>query len=334
MNKKAQDRIEIRALTVGAVGNLIMAAIAWYTYWLSNSEAILLDGNYSFIIFVGMGVALAVSRIKSRRTETFPLGHFFYEALYSFVKGLMILGLIIMAAITSIVRIVSYVSGDVEKIPMLNPDPILYYAIAMTVICLLLSAFYGLSNRSIGGQSTLLKTDAKASFVDGVMSAGIAVGVLFLRNAPSGGEAGFVPYLADSIITLVLCAALIHKPLEIIRESIIELALGVLQDGERYDECSRVIHDACEPELTVDRLYMTKTGSRYLAVVLLHPAEDRLSIRLDVLEERKRAIRKRLHPRYPHLMLELIPRAPSPERAVTAPGPESTSRSIVQTQRA
>lgn len=34
---------------------------------------ILLDGNYSFTIFFGMRVALAVSRIKSRRTETFPL---------------------------------------------------------------------------------------------------------------------------------------------------------------------------------------------------------------------------------------------------------------------
>ena len=83
-------------------------------------------------------MALAVSRIKARRTATFPLGQFFYEALYSSVKGLMILGVILMAVVTSIVR------------------------------------------------STLLKTDAKASFVDGVLSLGIAAGVLLLRQSDSG----------------------------------------------------------------------------------------------------------------------------------------------------
>lgn len=74
MDIQKQDGVERRALAIGAIGNLSMAGIAWITYWFSNSEAILLDGNYSFIIFIGMGVALAVSRIKSRRTETFPLG--------------------------------------------------------------------------------------------------------------------------------------------------------------------------------------------------------------------------------------------------------------------
>ncbi len=310
MNRPKQDHIEKRALWVGAVGNLVMAAIAWFTYWLSNSGAILLDGNYSFIVFLGMGVALAVSRIKSRRTETFPLGQFFYEALYSFVKGLMILGLIVMAAITSIVRIITYIGGNVESIPMLNPDPILYYAITMAIMCLLLSAFYRLSNRRVGGQSTLLKTDAKASFVDGVMSLGIAVGVFFLRNTEPDGGTQFVPYLADSIITLVLCVSLFSKPLEIIRESIIELALGVLQDKGTYNECNRVIRETCSPELTVDSLYMSKTGSRYLAVVLIHPTDAGDAIHLDELLKRKQAILERLRPQYPHLMVELVPTLP------------------------
>mgnify|MGYP006449311037 CR=1 FL=1 len=72
MDIQKQDRVEKRALTLGAAGNLTMAATAWMTYWFSNSEAILLDGNYSFIIFIGMGVTLAVSRIKSRQPKTFP----------------------------------------------------------------------------------------------------------------------------------------------------------------------------------------------------------------------------------------------------------------------
>jgi divalent metal cation (Fe/Co/Zn/Cd) transporter len=307
MNTSGQDLVEKRALSIGAATNLAMAAIAWITYWYSNSEAILLDGNYSFIIFVGMGVALAVSRIKSQRTETFPLGQFFYEALYSFVKGLMILGVIVMAVVTSVVRITFYIRGNTANIPMLNPDPILYYALAMAAICFGLSAFYRFANRRIGGQSTLLKTDAKASFVDGVLSLGIAAGVLLLRNTDPAGSAGFVPFLADSIITLVLSAALIGKPLEIIRESIIELALGVLQDRNQYDECNRVVREACFPDYTVDRLFMSKTGSRYLAVVLLHPSDGGVMVSLDNLEQRKQEIAEELLPLFPHLMLELVP---------------------------
>lgn len=302
-----QHTVEKRALSIGAVGNLSMAAIAWVTYWFSKSEAILLDGNYSFIVFIGMGVALAVSRIKSQRTETFPLGQFFYEALYSFVKGLMILGVILMAVVTSIVRIIFYFGGDTESIPMLNPDPILYYAVTMAVICFSLSAYYRVSNRRTGGQSTLLKTDSKASFVDGMLSLGIAAGVLLLRNTDPSGSAGFVPFLADSIITLVLSASLISKPVEIIRESVIELALGVLQNKENYNECDSVIRDVCAPDFCVDRLYMSKTGSRYLAVVFLSPADGSSTLSLDDIRARKHSILDRLRPNFPHLMLELVP---------------------------
>ncbi|NBF39526.1 MAG: cation transporter [Spirochaetes bacterium] len=309
MEIQKQDRVERRALSVGAIGNLSMAGIAWVTYWFSNSEAILLDGNYSFIIFVGMGVALAVSRIKSRRTETFPLGQFFYEALYSFVKGLMILGVILMAVVTSVVRIIFYVGGNTENIPMLNPDPILYYAVTVAVICFLLSGFYRLSNAQIGGQSSLLKTDSKASFVDGMLSLGIAVGVLALRNTDPSGSAGFVPFLADSIITLVLAAMLIGKPVEIIRESIIELALGKLQDEKQYNEYDLIVREECAPQFAVDRLYMSKTGSRYLAVALVRPADGSSQVSLEALHARKQAILERLRPSVPHLMLELVPRS-------------------------
>lgn len=210
---------------------------------------------------------------------------------------------------TSIVRIIFYVGGNTENIPMLNPDPILYYAITVAIVCFLLSGFYRLSNAKIGGRSSLLKTDSKASFVDGMLSLGIAVGVLFLRNTDPSGSAGFVPFLADSIITLVLAAMLISKPGEIIRESIIELALGKLQNEDQYNEYDRVVREECAPQFAVDRLYMSKTGSRYLAVAVVRPADGSSQVSLDVLQARKQAILERLRPDVPHLMLELVPKS-------------------------
>jgi divalent metal cation (Fe/Co/Zn/Cd) transporter len=295
-------------MIIGAVGNLIMAAIAWVTYWFSNSEVVLLDGNYSFIIFIGMGVALAITRLKARCTKTFPLGQFFYEALYSLVKGLMIMGVILMAVGTSVVRIILYFRGDTDSIPMLNPNPIIYYAAAMVLLSFFLSGYYRLANRRIGNQSSILKTDAKASFVDGMFSLGILGGVLALRNVGSDGASSFVPYLADSIITLILSIALVSKPIQIIKEAVIELAIGRLQNKKEYKRLAGTIGDICSPELTVTDIHMSKTGSRYLAFVSVVPSNDSKIVSIETLEEKRTETVRHLQNDYPHFMMELIPR--------------------------
>ncbi len=308
MNQIRKTTVEKRAILIGAAGNLVMAVVAWITFWFSNSEAVLLDGNYSFIVFLGMIVALAVAKLKAVKNSTFPLGHFFYESLYSLFKGLMIMGIILMAVATSVVRILFYFGGSTESIPMLNPGPIVYYAATMVVLSFLLSAYYRHSNRQIGDQSSILKTDAKASFVDGVLSLGILGGVLALRNAGSGGADSFIPYLADSIITLILSVALISKPIQIIRESVIEIALGTLQDTDEYARIREVIERGCAPELSVADIHMSKTGSRYLALVSVKTSDGSDMMSSGTLEESKREIIRELEGSYPYFMMELIPR--------------------------
>jgi predicted Co/Zn/Cd cation transporter (cation efflux family) len=173
-------------------------------------------------------------------------------------------------------------------------------------VCFSLSAFYKLSNRSIGDQSSLLKTDSKATFVDGVLSLGIAAGVLLLRNTGTGGKAGFVPFLADSIITLILSAALIGKPLEIIRDAVVELALGTLQNKAEAREIETAIKAVCETEFIVDRIYLSKTGSRYLAITMVRPLHsDALS--MAAISKCKQDIACRFTDKYPHLMVHLLP---------------------------
>jgi len=227
-----KNKKENRALLIGAVANLFMAAIAWLTFYHSNSEAILLDGNYSFIMFLGVLVAMKIVAVKAHKSKTFPLGKFFYESLYGFIKGLMILGVLIMSVATAVIRIVMYFTGSSDNIPMLIPEPILYYALICAVICYSVSFFYYHQNRSIGNMSILLKTEQKATFVDGTLSMGIGLGIFFLTRGGAGDGAGFIPYLADSFFVLILAALLIKEPLTIIRESVIELAGGTLQDQE------------------------------------------------------------------------------------------------------
>jgi predicted Co/Zn/Cd cation transporter (cation efflux family) len=308
-----QDTIERQALRVGAVGNLVMAFAAWFTYYASNSEAILLDGNYSFIIFVGMLVALGIARVRARRTATFPLGQFFYESLYGFIKGLMMIGVITMAVVTSVVRIVFYIVGSTANIPMLNPDPILYYALAMAVICFALSLFYRDRNARIGNRSIILATDTRAAFVDGTLSLGIAVGVFFLRNTDPAGGAGFVPYLADSIITLVLSAMLIGKPIAIVRDAVVELAGGTVQNLSDRETIQNAVLEAVRTPFVHDSSYISKTGSRYMVVSTV-TVDDEQSAAVPVaeVERMRRRLIESLEMSYPHLIVEFILRPSAP----------------------
>ena len=313
------QQTESRAIAIGAIANLVMALAAWYTYYRSNSEAILLDGNYSFILFLGMLTALRVARIKSLRSQTFPLGQYFYEALYALSKGLMLLGVVTMAAVTSVVRIVLYHTGGSESIPRLDPQPILAYAIGVALICFGLYAYLRAANARIHNQSTILFADAKASLTDGTLSVGIAVGVFFLAGtATDSAGTAWIPYLADSVITLILAAILIREPLTIIRTSIIELAGGTLQDTHTRQVFRSAVASAVQNKFEVADLYLSKTGSRYMLVAYLKAEGE---VPMERLLEVRRHIEQRLRPEYPHLHLELIL---TPASAL-ASNPESTA---------
>ncbi|MGY6568802.1 MAG: cation transporter [Salinarimonas sp.] len=300
------DGVERRALLIGAGANLVMAVAAWVTYYLSNSEAILLDGNYTFILFLGTLVALAINGVKAQRSHTFPLGKFFLEALYAFMKGLMLLGVLLVAVVTSVVRIVFYIHGDTGNIPMLNPDPILWYALGVGFACFALSLFYRWQNRRMGGASSMLATDAEAAQVDGVLSLGIAAGVFFLRDVGPGGAAGFVPFLADSLITLVLASLLIGKPVAILRQAVIELAAGRLQDTVAARDFEEAVAKAVPEGFAVRDVFTSKTGSRYLLLVTLAPDDVSTGGSWAGLAAMREALRADLAGRYPHVMVELL----------------------------
>ncbi len=46
------DQIESSALKIGVIINLLMAIAGWVAFSLTGSEALLLDGNFSFIASV------------------------------------------------------------------------------------------------------------------------------------------------------------------------------------------------------------------------------------------------------------------------------------------
>ena len=72
------DRIEKRTLWITVIVNIIMAAAGWITYDLTGSQAMLLDGNFSFVLALATLIAIYISKIKHKKTKTFPFVSYAY----------------------------------------------------------------------------------------------------------------------------------------------------------------------------------------------------------------------------------------------------------------
>lgn len=261
------NTIEKRSLIVGAVINLIMALSGWSAYYLSNSQALLLDGNFSFIVFLSTLVAINISSIKSKKTKLFPFGQFVYEALYSFLKGIMIIGMLLVAFTDNLSKIFHFLNG--KETSLLNTEVILVYSLLMTLICFGMAAYYKHQNNKVNNSSTILRAEYSAAIIDGFMSAGIGIALVGISLLSPEGSLGFLNYIGDAILVILLCVLLGKEPFILVRDSFVEIAGGTLQN--QTDK--KNIEDILEKHLSSEKLlidsYISKTGSSYLVIAYI-----------------------------------------------------------------
>ena len=261
-----REKIERHAIIGGAVIGLLMAGAGWLTYHLSGSEAILLDGNFSLIGALATLVALKISAIKTRRTRVYPFGQFVYESLYSMFIGLITAGVIVASIATSGAKIVGYLQG--ETYPAIDTDTIVVYAILMTILCFGLAVFFWISNRRLGGNSSILRAYTMQSAIDGLLSAGAGGGLMALGLVDPDGRFGFLIQIGDSIVVLLLCLLVCWQPLRLVRDSFIELSGGALTDSAVTGKIGSVVSTYIQDTDMAD-LFISKTGSSYLVVAFM-----------------------------------------------------------------
>ncbi|MEA5475870.1 cation transporter [Synechococcus sp. CCY9201] len=101
-----------RALQFAVGVNLIMAVSGAIASWLCNAQALALDGLVSgrnpLMILAGGHLSTQVLRPPDRR---FPFGYWALETLYIGSRPLMLLGILLFVAISSIARILAQRHG-------------------------------------------------------------------------------------------------------------------------------------------------------------------------------------------------------------------------------
>ncbi|CCK77583.1 conserved hypothetical protein [Oleispira antarctica RB-8] len=292
---------EKKALYASAVINLMMAFSGWLAYHYSNSQAILLDGNYSFIAFFVTLIAIRITLIKTKLTETFPFGQYVYEALFSFGKGLMVIGILLVALIMSISRISHYLNDS--PVNVLNTSTVLIYTIVMLSMCIPLAWYCQHENKKVNNSSMILRAEYIGSKTDAIMSFLTGIVLFSIGFLDIDGRFGFLYFTGDAILVIVLVLFLVKDPVILARDSFVEMAGGTLQNKNEKQKIEAILKEV----LTFDLMkssYISKTGSNYFIVAYVS-AQDIDEIGFEQLEYLKKETLVALKKNYRYVMFEI-----------------------------
>lgn len=300
--KQNTDLIETSALKIGVVINVIMATAGWIAFSVTGSEALLLDGNFSFISAVTTVGAIIIIHKKHKRTAVFPYGRYFYESFFTLSKGILILGVIIAAVFQNAIKILEFIEG--QELEKLKTGPIVIYMVLMVVLCFGLAFLYQNKNKKINFQSSILAVEAKASKIDGYMTIAVGVALVLTTFVPETSRFSFLLYIGDAIIVILMALLLLNTPFQVIKEGFIELGGGSLQNQESVKQIESIVQNHLPDELAIDRCHISKTGSSHL--VLIYATSNESTIALDKLSQFRKSIHENIDVDFPNSEVEIV----------------------------
>lgn len=281
--------IERRYLIVSASGNLFMAVLGLGFAFLTDSQAILLDGLFdaSYLIagLFTLKVATLVHRVDDER---FPYGYAHFEPLVNGVKGLLVLG-ISLEALGAAVN--SLLGGGHE---ILAGVATLYAIFATAGSVVLALVIRRAARRS---SSPLLKADGENWIVNAAVSACVIVAfaaILLVR----GTKLGYLGPYIDSLVVVAVVLFTLSIPVRMAWHAL----MALLNRAPAADTVSQVraLIEKSLAGLPVEELFVRVIQPGRTRMVLAHavlPASHRVeSLRsLDALRADAQARLREAH---------------------------------------
>lgn len=289
-------KVESSAMLIGAIVNFMMAAAGIYMYMITDMVALFLDGSFSFVSGISCLMAILISKYSKKETRTFPKGLYFLEPLYGVLKSLIVITVTVSAFVSSIQKMIQYYVYGVA-VPM-NTGYMLYYMIAMVVLCLSLYVIFKGFNKRIENTSTMLMVESKAALVDTFLSLAIGIVVIAIMYIPLDSMFGFMHYIGDSILTLLLVLLTIKEPIIAFKESFIELVSG--SETSLIDQTVQSVVNQINGDhdhYQIGNITTIKTGKKISAIVHLD-IEDTM-LEYAHIEAFKKEIMEQLEKTYP-----------------------------------
>ncbi|WP_434139430.1 cation diffusion facilitator family transporter [Photobacterium leiognathi] len=227
---------ERMALKISLAGTIFVASLGIGYGLYVGSNAILLDGMFSFLSMGMTGLSLYTAYLVSKPDdEQFQFGYAHFEPLINVVNGLLILITCLFAFITGVQTIMhgghDIVLGDA-----------IIYAVLSTVSCFSIYFFETHIARSV--DSELVRVDSQEWLVDAILSAAILVGFILVVIFDALGYSKWNAYVNPILVTTLSIAASI-LPIKVLRRNLKEVLLVAPQDSAQ-EHVDQVIAELSE----------------------------------------------------------------------------------------
>ncbi len=268
----SQKRIESKSLIVSCVLDFIMAIAGFFVFWITNIQALFLDGFFSLIGCLSCLSALTISKISRKKTKNYPNGIYFLEPLYAIFKSLLTFSLLIFSVYGTSQTAWNYFVYGVGE-PLLI-EPIIPYAILMVIMCFGLGFYNKRQNHKTNNSSTILTAETKGNFVDGILSLGVGLAAVLLKLTNINGSFGFLHYTGDFFITSFLVLFSLKEPVQVLISSFRELSGGTANSQELKDNISHIIEKNLCGIISQPKYEIYKTGMHIKICIYLSKPVD------------------------------------------------------------
>ncbi|MGI9537747.1 MAG: cation diffusion facilitator family transporter [Desulfocapsaceae bacterium] len=205
---------EQRGLKFSTAGNLIIGMVGVMVAIVSHSQAIMLDGVFNLIYFVTGLFTLKVARLVIRGDdERFPVGYGFFEPLINGIKGLMVLGISVMALIGAVEALLS--GGRAIALGYATA-----YGFFAAISCWSLALLTHRAAKKTG--SPLLRADAENWLVNGAISSAVLLAFLGVFLIQNTRYSHLTPYI-DPLLVLTVVLISISVPIRMAWKALMEL---------------------------------------------------------------------------------------------------------------
>ena len=264
-----QASLEQRTLKFSIALTVFLGVLGVASGLVTNSQAIIFDGMYSFVDVVPTVVSLLVVKLIARGTShRFQYGFWHLEPLVAVLRDAILAVACIYAGIDALK---SLTSGGQE----VEYGRAALWAGILCVIGFAMTLF--LSRRAKALQSPMLKVDARSWVVSTFLSLGLLIGFAMATALAGTRFQGWIPYL-DAIALLSMALIMLPMPLIGLWRSmsdVLQVAPNEL-DARVHAVMDSVVK---ERQFLEYSSYIAKAGrGRFVEIHVLVPPDSRIDI--------------------------------------------------------
>ncbi len=279
---------EKKVFIISLIGTVITSTIGFIVFFISSSQAVLLDSLFSLFSALLSIISIWVVTVTSEKpSEDYPYGLTQAKPMLELFKAIVLLSFIIIAIFNSISSIIDGGSNLSGKII------VIYSLISVAISILLMIWIWLIGNKY---KSSLIKMEIIQYFQDISISIGVGItfGLTLVFDHPKFDS--IIPYL-DSILVIVIGLLFTPSIIKIIFSSGRQLLLGSPSEEVRKNINAIVLSICKEYNVAIKVCYIIYSGGLIIVDTEVYYKDE--SWNWDKINSIRNTIEERIKSDYP-----------------------------------